>query len=34
VSHIPNFGDATTSAVGDAVSLVRDADVDVGDARV
>jgi hypothetical protein len=31
VSHIQNFGDATTSGAGDAAFLARDADVGAGD---
>ncbi len=30
VSHIQNFGDATTSGAGDAAFLARDADVGAG----
>jgi len=34
VSHIPKFGDATTSLAGDAASPARDADVSAGDAHL
>ncbi len=34
VSHIPEFGDATTSLAGDAASPARDVDVSAGDAHL
>jgi hypothetical protein len=34
VSHIPQFGDATTSLSGDAASPVGDVDVSAGDAHL
>ncbi len=34
VSHIQDFGDATTSSTGDAASLAGDAGVGVGDAHL
>jgi hypothetical protein len=34
VSHIPQFGDANTSLVGDAVSPAGDVDVSAGDAHL
>jgi hypothetical protein len=34
VSHIPEFGDATTSLAGDAASPSGDVDVSAGDAHL
>jgi hypothetical protein len=34
VSHIPQFGDATTSSAGDAASPMGDVDVSAGDAHL
>jgi hypothetical protein len=34
VSHIPQFGDATTSPVGDAASPAGDVDMSAGDAHL
>jgi hypothetical protein len=34
VSHIPQFGDATTSPAGDAASPTGDVDVSAGDAHL
>jgi hypothetical protein len=34
VSHIPQFGDATTSLAGDAASPAGDVDVSAGDAHL
>jgi hypothetical protein len=34
VSHIPHFGDATTSPAGDATSPAGDVDVSAGDAHL
>ncbi len=34
VSHIPHFGDATTSPAGDAASPAGDVDVSAGDVHL
>ncbi len=34
VSHIPQFGDATTSPAGDAASPTGDVDASAGDAHL